>query len=81
MQLFEVQARSDRSEVYPQRKWLIVADSLYEAVWLVPQEWTVDGVEVSPAIARGPGRVIGWMTGSTLAGKAGGAEAGAMVLQ
>ena len=75
MHLFEVQARNDRSEVHSVRKWLIVADSLYEAMWLVPQEWTVDAVEVRRAAAPGPGRVIGWMTGLTSSsGKAGGSE-------
>lgn len=74
MNLFEIQARSDGSEFRSRRKWLIVADSLYEAMWLIPQEWRVNAVEVRPAAARGPGRVIGWMTGLTSSGKAGGPE-------
>ena len=74
MNLFEVQAHSDRSEVYSQRQWLIMADSLYEAMWLVPEQWTVDAVEIRRAAAPGPGRVIGWMTGTTSSGKAGGPQ-------
>lgn len=74
MNLFEVQAHSDRSEVYSQRQWLIMADSLYEAMWLVPEQWTVDAVEIRRAAAPGPGRVIGWMTETTSSGKAGGPQ-------
>jgi hypothetical protein len=71
MNLLEVQARSDRGEAYSQRPWLIVADSLYEAMWLVPEQWTVDAVGIRRAAPPDPGRVIGWMAGSTSSGKAG----------
>jgi len=76
MNLFEVQARSDRSEVYSQRQWLIVADNLYEAMWLVPEERNGRSMR---SRSDGPqrqvqGRVIGWMTGSTLSGRAGGSR-------
>lgn len=55
MALFEIQARSDRSGVHRRSKWLIVGDSLFDALWRIPDEVTIEAVDVRaiPARTRG----------------------------
>lgn len=52
MKLFEIRTRSGRTEPYRRNKWLIVADSLFEALWRVPDEVTIEAVDVRPVAAR-----------------------------
>jgi hypothetical protein len=56
MNLFEIQTQSGRSGLHRRSKWLIVADSLFEALWRVPDEVTIEAVDVRSIPARTRGR-------------------------
>lgn len=58
MNLFHLRAEKEREAP---TTWLVIADSLLEAMSLVPEGFSVTAVEVQVSVVAGPGRVIGWM--------------------
>lgn len=61
MNLFRVEVEEGWNNTSSGRTWLVAADSLFDALSLIPDSSTVKSVEVQVAVAQGPGRVIGWM--------------------
>lgn len=66
MNLFRVEVEKEQGETDSARTWLVAAHSLFEAISLVPDSYTVKSVEVQLGAASGPGRVMGWMAPRTL---------------
>lgn len=61
MNLFHVEAEHAQDEKAGVRTWLVLADSLFDAIFLVPDGCAVKSVEVQLDTASGPGRIIGWV--------------------
>lgn len=61
MNLFHLNARSENPEERAQRTWLVVANSLPEAVSLVPRGHVLVSVEIHSPCKPGPARLLGWM--------------------
>jgi hypothetical protein len=66
MNLFRVHAEKDRGMTGAPRTWLVIAGSLFEAMSLIPEGFSVKGVKVRIGTVAGPGRVIGWTGAPTL---------------
>jgi hypothetical protein len=61
MHLIHVDAINELNQVGGTRTWLIIADSLFEAISLVPAGYCAKEMAVQPGFASGPARVIGWL--------------------
>lgn len=59
MNLFHVHADREQGETTGPQIWLVAADSLFEAMCLVPEDVSVKSVEVQIGVVAGPGRLIG----------------------
>jgi len=59
MNIFHLHAEEEQGRVRDAGTWLVVADSLLDAISLVPEGFCVKAVEVQLATVAGPGRVIG----------------------
>lgn len=66
MNLFHVQAEKARGAACSPRTWLVIAGSLFEAMSLIPEGFSVKGVKVRIGTVTGPGRVIGWIGAPTM---------------
>lgn len=72
MNFFHVQAEKDQEVACDQevtcgpRTWLVIADSLFEAMSLIPDGFSVKAVKVRIGAVAGPGRVIGWIGAPTM---------------
>ena len=66
MNFFHVQAEKDQEVTYGSRTWLVIADSLFEAMSLIPDGFSVKAVKVRIGAVAGPGRVIGWIGAPTM---------------
>lgn len=60
MNLFHVHAEKERGEPRGPQTWLVIADSLLEAMSFIPEDFSVKAVEVGVGAAAGPRRAIGW---------------------
>lgn len=58
MNLFRVMAETEQDEPADPRMWLVAADSLFQAISLVPDHYIVKSVDVQLDAALGPERVI-----------------------
>ncbi len=61
MQLFHLTARGDHAEETVSRTWLVLANTLREALPLVPDGCALEATVACPARGIGRARVIGWM--------------------
>jgi hypothetical protein len=59
MNIFHLQAEKEQAGARDSGTWLVVADSLFDAISLVPDEFRVKAVDIQLAAVAGPGRVIG----------------------
>lgn len=59
MNLFHLRAEKEQGETRRPRTWLVIADSLYEAMSFVPEDFCVKAIEVEVGSVRGPRRVVG----------------------
>jgi len=66
MNLFHVYADRVQGERPGPRKWLVVADSLFEALSLIPRDRSVKAIEVQIGNVAGPVRLIGAMGARTV---------------
>ncbi len=66
MNIFHLRATKQSDGTYDTRMWLVVADSLFDAISLVPEGFYVEAAEIQVAAATGPGRVIGCFAPPTL---------------
>lgn len=71
MNLFHIEVEPEQDETARMRTWLVVADSLFVAISLIPDGYTPKSVEVQLDTASGPGRIIGWMEPPATATRAG----------
>ena len=61
MTIYHLEAEHELDEPTTLRTWLVVAESLFDAISLVPDDYTVKSAEVQLERASEAGRVIGWM--------------------
>jgi len=61
MHLIQVDTVKEKNELRGTRTWLVIADSLFEALSLIPAGYRPKAVEVQAGAVSGPGRVIGWL--------------------
>lgn len=61
MNLFHLEAEHEQDEPTALRTWLVAAESLLDAISLVPDGYTMKSAEAQLGGASEPGRVIGWM--------------------
>lgn len=66
MNLFRVEAEREEDETDGARTWLVVADSLFEAVTLIPDGYSVKSIEVQLDAVSGPGQAFAWIGLRTL---------------
>lgn len=66
MNIFHLHAEKDFGGTRDARLWLVVADSLFDAVSLVPEGFYVKAAEVQVAQVAGRSRVIGCFTPPTV---------------
>lgn len=59
MNLLHLHAEKDCGGLRDERMWLVIANSLFDAVCLLPDGCHVKAAEVQAAAVVGPGRVIG----------------------
>lgn len=60
MHLIHVETVKDENQLSSARTWLVIADSLFEAMSLIPNDYRPKAAEVRPGAVSGPSRVIGW---------------------
>lgn len=60
MNLFHLHAEKEQGGTGGPRTWLVIAESLFEAIAFVPEDFSVNAVEVRAGAVSGPRRVIGW---------------------
>jgi len=58
MNIFHLHAEKESAGMRDARMWLVLADSLFDAVSLVPEGFYVKAAEVQIAAVAGPSRVI-----------------------
>ncbi len=58
MNLFHLDAEIEQGATCGRWTWLVVADSLFEAMSFVPEGFSVKAIEVQVGTARGPLRVV-----------------------
>lgn len=66
MNIFHLHAEKQSDGMRDEGIWLVVADSLFDAVSLVPEGFYVKAAEVQMAAVAGPGRVIGCFAPPTI---------------
>ena len=59
MNLFRLHAENEQGETRSLRMWTVIAGNLYEAVSLIPEDFSVNAVTVQSSVLAGPGRAIG----------------------
>jgi hypothetical protein len=63
MNLSHLHAEKEQGRTSGLRTWVVIAESLFEAISFVPEGFSVKAAEVQVRTVSGPRRVIGW-TGS-----------------
>ena len=66
MNIFHLHAEKEQGHGRDPGTWLVIADSLFEAISLLPEGFLVKTVEVQVAAVAGPGRVIGCIDAPTV---------------
>jgi len=61
MNLFHLNALGERPEDQEPKTWVVVANSLPEAIALIPAGQVVLSVETHSPCKPGPARLLGWM--------------------
>lgn len=61
MNLFHLHAEKEQDRPRGLRTWFVIAESLFEAICLVPEGFSVKAVEVRVGTVSGPRRLLGWM--------------------
>jgi hypothetical protein len=58
MNLFQLRVETDQATTLRSRTWLVIADSMLEAISVVPEGFSVKSVEVRVGTALHPHRLI-----------------------
>lgn len=59
MNIFHLHAEKGQGRTRDAGIWLVVAESLFEAISFVPEGYCVKAIEIQLAVVTGPGRVVG----------------------
>lgn len=59
MNIFHLHAEKEQGGTRDTGTWLVIADSLFDAISFVPEDFCVKAIEIQLAVAAGPGRVVG----------------------
>jgi hypothetical protein len=66
MNLFHLHIENEHGGMHDERNYLVIADSLFDAISFVPEGFRVKGIDIQVVAVAGPGRVIGCFAAPTV---------------